>query len=334
MALEIRKAVRRALPMQIAFYSQQGAGKTFSALMLAAGLVPDGKQVGVLDSERGRASLYADNKKIMAALPQGFDVAEIENPYHPKKYTEAIEEFESRGYGALVIDSGSDSWDGPGGCCDIAEAAKGMWNGAKLANKRMMTRAALSTMHIIWCLKAQEKTKIIGKEKTDSRKQEYIDLGVQPIWEKNNLYPMLLAFHVQVDTHLSRVVKCHDDLWDLFKEPKLITKQDGERLRLWNDAGQKVPAGTKLQTRGRSAAECGTAAYSAFFGALSKPDKKFLIDSTHAENKAVAARADGEVPDVESLPDPVELVVGTRMRCKGEVWAVEDSEGEYRWARA
>ena len=113
MALEIRKAVRRALPMQIAFYSQQGAGKTFSALMLAAGLVPDGKQVGVLDSERGRASLYADNKKIMAALPQGFDVAEIENPYHPKKYTEAIEEFESRGYGALVIDSGSDSWDVP-----------------------------------------------------------------------------------------------------------------------------------------------------------------------------------------------------------------------------
>jgi hypothetical protein len=287
--------------LQLAFYGPAGSGKTFSALLFAAGLAPDGKVV-VIDSERGRASLYADNKKILSALPQGFDVIELEPPYHPKRYVEAIDIAESSGYKVCLIDSGSDSWDGPGGCTDIAEAAKGMWAGAKLANKRMMARVANSDMHVIWCLKAQAKTKIIDKTKSESGKQEYIDLGVLPIWEKNNFYPQLLAFSVDPETHLSTVKKCHDDLWAFFPEPKLITKVDGERIRRWNESGQPLEANEQLIKRSKAAAEQGMDAYKQFFGRLTAAQRKTL-EPYHAENKATAEKSDRDANATETPRD-------------------------------
>lgn len=301
--LQIRKAVRRALPIQVAFYGPSGSGKTFSALLFAAGLSPDGK-VCVVDTERGRASLYADNKKILAALPQGFDVIELDQPYHPQRFIEAIDACESAGYKVCVIDSGSDSWDGPGGCSDIAEKAKGMWNGAKLWNKRMMTRAALSDMHIIWLLKAQEKTKVIDKRDSPDGKTKYIDLGVLPIWEKNNFYPMLLGFSVDPKTHLSTLVKSHDDLWAMFPEPKLIGKDDGARVRRWNESGQMLDAHEQLRKRARVTAEDGMTAYSSFFAELTPVQKKALVDTDHEENKRIAKRADEQPRDEGTEGEP------------------------------
>ena len=303
MNLQIRKAVRKALPLQLAFYGPSGSGKTFSALRFGAGLSPNGK-VAVIDTERGRASLYADNRRLLSELPQGFDVVELDQPYHPERYINAIDLVESSGYAVCVIDSGSDSWDGPGGCTDIAEKAKGMWNGAKLWNKRMMTRTALSGMHIIWCLKAQEKTKIIDKAKSPTGKQEYQSLGVQPIWEKNNFYPMLLAFSVDPHTHLSTVVKCHDDLWQFFPEPKLIAKSDGEAVRRWNEGGQKVDAAEQLRRRSRAEAEHGMESYKAWWAGLTKDERAAIGTTAHAENKA-AAEAVGrpDYPQFDELPD-------------------------------
>ena len=330
--LEIKKAVRRALPLQLAFYGPSGSGKTFSALLFAAGLSPDGK-VAVIDTERGRASLYADNKRIRAALHNGFDVLELDQPYHPKRYIEAIDTVEKSGYRVCLIDSGSDSWDGPGGCTDIAEQAKGMWNGAKLWNKRMMTRTSLSDMHVIWCLKAQEKTKVVDKAKSASGKQEFIDLGMLPIWEKNNFYPMLLAFSVDPKTHLSMVVKCHDDLWDFFPQPKLITREDGERVRLWNESGRPVDSAEQLRKRARAEAENGTEAYKSFFLGLSKDEKHLLGDAAHAENKRVAEQADNSgIPQFDDFPDAAEFEPHTTIIVKGKQYT--NGEELTGWANA
>jgi len=290
MELEIKKATRRALPLQIGLFGPSGSGKTFSALELAAGLSPN-KKVCVIDSERGRASLYADNKKILAALPNGFDVIELDAPYHPERYIQAIDLCESHGYEVCIIDSGSDSWDGPGGCTDIAEKASGMWNRAKLWNKRMMTRAALSNMHILWCLKAQDKTKVIDKAKSASGKQEFLDMGMIPIWEKNNLFPLLLVFSVDPKTHVSTVTKCHDDLWELFAQPKLITKEDGEKVRKWNEGGKKLEEFEQLRKQARTAAEQGTQRYREFWSGLTAAQRKGMADQ-HEENKFIAEQAD------------------------------------------
>lgn len=302
MPLEIKKAVRRALPLQIAFVGPTNSGKTLSALLFSAGLVGPNEKIAVIDTEHGRASLYADNRRVLQALPQGFDVLELDAPYHPKRFIEAIDKAESAGYKVCIIDSSSDSWDGQGGCSDIAEGMKNMWNLAKLWNKRLMTRIALSDMHIICCLKAQEKTKIV--EVPDSKnpgktKQEYIGLGMQPICEKNFFYPMLLAFSCDPVTHVSTPTKCHDDLAEFFKTPRLTTKADGEKVRLWNEGGQKLGPHEQIVKRAEDAAEQGIGKYQEFWEGLTKEQRKSLV-ATHEKCKRRAEEVgDGPPPDMQ-----------------------------------
>lgn len=300
MPLEFKKAVRRALPMQLGMSAPSGGGKTLSALLVAAGLAgPDGKVI-VIDTERGRASLYSDNKRVRAALPQGYDVIEIEQPYHPKHFIEAIGMCERAGYAVCILDNESDSWNGPGGCEDIAEADKGRWNNAKKWNKRMKIAIALSDMHFIELFKAQEKSKIIDKRVSASGKEEVLNLGVLPVCEKNAIFPLLLHFAIDPISHLATEKKHFEELAHFFGTPKLLTKEDGEKLRDWNAGGLVLDEGEQAGKRAAAAAECGYKAYEDHFKALTPRLKKILIDSgTHDKNKERAILADAEAAAAE-----------------------------------
>lgn len=332
MPLEIKKAVRRALPLQIGFYGPSGSGKTMSALLFAAGLAgPNGKVV-VIDTERGRASLYSDNQRVMDALPQGYDVVELDQPYHPKRFVEAIDICETAGYSVCLIDSESDSWDGPGGCADITEDNKGRWNKAKLFNKRMKTRIALSDMHVLSLFKAQEKSKIIeGPLKNGKKTEEVISLGVLPISEKNAFFPLLLGFSVDPKTHLSTAVKYHEDLGYLFKEPKLITKDDGDKVRIWNEGAKPLGANEQLIKRARSAADEGTAAYETFFKALTPALRKALLP-THEENKRIAKEVDAASAPIQvtTFPDPLEYPQGQVIDLEGSLYTQNDDHTAWK----
>lgn len=299
--MELKDAVRRALPLQIGFYGPSGSGKTMSALLFAAGLAGPNGMVAVIDSERGRASLYADNKRVQAALPQGYKVLEIENPYHPERFVQALDMLEAAGTKVALVDSESDLWDGPGGCTDIAEQNKNRWNKPKLFHKRYKTRVALSGMHVISLFKAQEKTKLIEKKDSPDGKEHHIPLGVQPVCEKNAFFPLLLGFSVDPKTHLSTAVKYHEDLGHLFKDPKLITKEDGEKVRLWNESGLPIDQNEQLQKRARAAADEGMASYSAFFKSLTPAQRKFLADTTHGTNKSHADGVDAARQEREAI---------------------------------
>ena len=65
--------------------------------------------------------------------------------------------------------------------------------------------------------------------------------------------------------------------------------------------------------------------------------KQPLVETGRDAAQAVAQAklAAAEVTDVERLPDAIEHAVGTRMRCKGELWVVEDAGEEegYRWMK-
>ena len=354
MALEFKKAVRKSVPMLVSISGTSGSGKTYSALLLAAGIAGPSGTVGLIDTENGRGEMYADSPGIKAALPGGYLYLRFDPPFTPERYVEHLKAAEAAGLTVCIVDSGSHEWEGIGGIAELAEKEEerkmgkfGRWAAPKMRHKRFVYYCLSSPMNIIFCLRARDKVKQIkagdqiilgpGQETSDAevaKKDLVLSLGLQAVAEKNWQFEMLVSLMLDERTHCAAPVKVPEPLLPLFPGKHLITKADGERIAQWNGSGAAQPTGEQLQKRARAAAEDGTAAYVAFFGALSKPDKKILIDSTHAENKAVAARADGEVPDVESLPDAVELVVGTRMRCKGEVWAVEDSEEGYVWRKA
>jgi len=283
-------ATRHAVPQIISISGVSGSGKTYSGILLGAGLAGDSGKVAFLDTENGRGSMYADSPGIRAALPNGYKRTEMSAPFHPNRYVKAIDAAERAGFSVLVIDSGSHAWEGEGGCSDIAEKDKGRWKNAKRENKRLVNRLLYSSMHIIVCLRAREKSKIV---KTNG-KEETISLGILPICEKNFPFEMLLSFRVEEETNLAIPLKCPEPLRPLFREPKKLTRADGEAIRLWNETGALADPHERLKKRARSIAEDGVEAYHGFFVGLPKDQQKALAASIHGELKEIAAKVDAE----------------------------------------
>ena len=288
----VTKAARKAVPMLISLSGTSGSGKTFSGLLLAAGMAKGG-QVGMIDAENGRGTLYEDDPMIRAALPGGYLYTGISAPYNPARYVKALQAMESAGVKVCLIDSTSHEWEGEGGCTDIAENQKlrGMpnWAAAKLQHKKFLAYCLSSPMHIVFCLRAREKTKIVKDEKG---KDQFVAQGIQPVAEKNFVFEMLLSLMFDEATHQYVGVKVPKMLAGIFKGGELITQGHGASIREWADGGMALDPAELLKKRARSAAELGMVEYSAMFGALSPPQKKMLADSTHAENKAIAEIAD------------------------------------------
>lgn len=96
-------ATRKNAKLRLALSGTAGSGKTYTALQLAGYF---GKKIGVMDSERGSASLYAG----APGIPEFF-VEELEEK-NLQEYTAKIREAAAAGVDVLVIDSYSHAWLG------------------------------------------------------------------------------------------------------------------------------------------------------------------------------------------------------------------------------
>ncbi len=292
--MAFQKATRASVPLIMSVTSVSGGGKTYTALLLAAGLAGPNGRVGFIDTENGRGRLYADSPGIRAALPNGYEIDSLDAPFTPAAYRTKIEEAEKAGIDVLVVDSFTHEWEGIGGCTDIAENNKrgGMpnWALAKREHKRLMYHLLSTKMHIILCIRARDKVKI---EKRNG-KDEVIPIGLQPITEKNVIFEALLSVLLDEKTHYAEPLKVPEMLMHLFpKGGRLLTKADGEAIRQWNETGCQLDPNEQIKKRARAAAEDGVDAYKALFASLTTAQKQALIDcGAHEVNKAAAAEAD------------------------------------------
>jgi hypothetical protein len=282
---EVIKAERISVPLLISLSGTSGSGKTFSGLLLAGGIAGADGQVGMIDAENGRGSLYADDPDIMKAIPKGYLRTAISAPYSPQRYIKAIKAQEAAGVTVCLIDSTTHEWEGEGGCTDIAEnnKLKGMpnWAMAKREHKRFLAYCLSSRMHIIFCLRARDKVKITPDNKV-------IPIGIQPIAEKNFVFEMLISLMFDEATHQYSCLKVPKMLTATFPGGKLITREHGLLIRQWSDGGRAEDPMESVQKRARSAAELGMEEYQALFSGLTKTEQKALASTTHAANKKIA----------------------------------------------
>lgn len=335
--------------MIIGISSVSGGGKTFSALLLAAGIAGPNGRVGFIDTENGRGEMYADSPGIIKALPQGYEYVRFDPPFSPERYVEHIEAAEQAGIKVCVVDSFTHEWEGIGGCTEIAEknplGRMPNWSKAKMAHKRMMNRLLTSGMHIILCIRAREKVKMFKRgdlmitnaanveaDPQVADKDTIVSLGLQPITEKNAVFELTVSLQLDERSHHAVPIKVPEPLLPLFPGGRLLTKDDGQRIAQWNDTGSAADPNEQLRKRGRASAGEGMEAYKAFFSALTPAQRKML---DHEANKKIAAEADAEsaaaVPEVDALSDPVPLTVGTRCRYQGKVYETWESPEGVDW---
>lgn len=234
MSFEIKKAVRKGAHVVVALSGESGCGKTYSAIRLARGLVGEKGKIGVIDTEQKRASLYAD-------IYGGFDVIDLEPPYSPARYKEAIKTFKDAGYNAVVIDSMSHEWESEGGVLWMADNAKtssgkrrmdmGKWAVPKAEHKTLMTYILNSGMHIILCYRVKFPLKEVENE--DGKKEYVRDSEPVEICEQSVDYDITVKLYLDKNTKFPTIKKCPEGIEYLFPNTSFISEKAGDGIIKW-----------------------------------------------------------------------------------------------------
>lgn len=295
MTFEIKKATRKAIPAIICLYGKSGGGKTYSALKLAQGLIGKDK-ICVIDTENGRASHYADEFD--------FDVIDLNPPFSPARYIEAIKTAQNAGYKAIVIDSISHEWEGTGGCLEMAEGKTGLqaWAKPKAEHRKMMNMLLQSKSHIIFCARAKddlEQVKINGKT-------EIVNKGIIPIQEKNFPFEMLITFHM-FEKGKVKIEKCIKGLESSLIIDNFINENHGKIIANWIDKGESVDLEFKrLEAEAREEAMKGVNAITNWFKSLSQDKQTLFNVKLKKELNNIAKNADenktSELKIINDLP--------------------------------
>ncbi|HLV98696.1 MAG TPA: ATP-binding protein [Ktedonobacterales bacterium] len=191
------RAIKTASRLRMALIGPSGSGKTWTALALATALA-DGKEVAVIDTERGSASKYAD-------IFPPFDVLNLDT-FSPESYIEAIHAAEEGGYGVLVIDSISHEWAGPGGILEIVDGVarrnKGgnsfaAWGEVTPRHNRFIDAITRARLHVIVTIRSKQEYVLDKDERTGRTTPRKV--GLAPIQRAHVEYEMDIAADMDID---------------------------------------------------------------------------------------------------------------------------------------
>jgi hypothetical protein len=249
-ALQFRPATRSRRRPLIGLYGLSGSGKTLSALLLARGLVGPTGKIAMIDTETGRGSDYED------VIPGGYDVLDLDEPFSPQHYIEAIDALVEAKPAVGIIDSVSHEWEGTGGVTEMAteiEIRSGKsglhcWKEPKMQHARMMLKLLRTPMPVICCLRAKRKSRQVKDEKgkTVIVKDEF----ATPKQDGDFIFEMTVHAEVMPD-HTLRVTKLgHPALAEIFKTGEMVTIETGQKLARWC-AGKEVKAAASEMGRAK-----------------------------------------------------------------------------------
>lgn len=319
--INIRKAKREGARLVIGLAGISGSGKTRTALELAFGMANfDASKIGFLDTENRRGSLYADCLKNEKGEVQEFFIADLEPPFSPERYKQAILEFEKFGVEILIIDSTSHEHEGIGGFLEMREPLPGKKakrdNYAKGEHKKFMNTMLQSNMHVICCTRAREKTVVEQVE----GKTVYIPQGIQPICEKNFMFEMTASVMMYDGGKQRQVLKSGDGLEHIFGiagewQEGYLTAQHGKQIRDWVDGARQLdPAVEKWRNSLRNVTERGEAytlecwdkTPAKYQKALGEEFKQSLLESARAYDKQAVDTSE----DAQNVDDLNAQVMG------------------------
>ena len=241
MAFNFTKAKRERAKLKVCLTGASGGGKTLSSLYLAYGITGDWGKIAVIDSERGRALMYANRSDLGTGE---FLHCDLEPPYTVDRYIEAMREAEKLvgEDGVIIIDSGSHAWKGTGGVLDAKEQIAqqrgktdfSAWNDAgKIQNKFIDTIMDLNCDTIVTLRSKVSYTQEVDPETGKTRVRK---LGLEPEQKNDFEYEMTLVMDVDKDTHNVSIIKDNTFL-DAEGFYGRVTPELGKRLRAWMAEG-------------------------------------------------------------------------------------------------
>lgn len=222
-----KKAQRKNAKLRLAIAGPTGSGKTFGALLLAKGI---GGRIAVADTENSSAELYDDIVE--------FEHANLQPPYTPEKFIDAIKAAERAGFDTLIIDSITHEWSGVGGCLEIVDKLAsttfkgnswGAWSQVTPRHRKFIDAMLQSSINIIVTLRSKMET--VQVENNGKKKVEKVGMKAE---QRDGIE---YEFSTVLDLTHDNLALATKDRSRLFLEPHCLTENDGVLLKQWLNSG-------------------------------------------------------------------------------------------------
>lgn len=229
--MELKKATRKQVKLRLGLSAVSGGGKTYSALLLAKGLVNDWEKIAVIDTENGSASLYSHLGD--------FNTIELQAPYTPERYIEAIKTCENAGIECIIIDSITHEWDGKGGLLEIHSAMTGNsftnWSSLTPRHQKFIDAILQSKCHVITTVRRKQDYEMTLNDKG---RQTPIKVGLKEITREGFEYELTVNFNLD-EKHNCTTSKDRTGLF-MDKPQFIISEETGKLIIDWCNDGTKV----------------------------------------------------------------------------------------------
>lgn len=251
----IEQAKREAISLIIGISGSSGSGKSMSMLRIARGIAGDQPFV-VIDTETRRSRIYADHF-------QPWNVLDLDPPFTPARYLDAIREAVATAVPVVVVDQFSNEHEGEGGLLDMQEAevdrmagpnadykrrealAMAGWIKPKREHKRLVREFTRLGTHVIIGLRAEDKVEM---KRGEGGRLEVVPMvvatgadGWVPICEKRLPYELTMSLLVTPsEPGVPKPIKLPEDLKPMVPLDRVLDEEVGARLARWA-AGDGAP---------------------------------------------------------------------------------------------
>lgn len=226
--MQLKQSQRQQVKLRLGLSGASGFGKSMSSLLLAFGITQDWSKIAVIDTENSSASLYSDLGN--------YKVLDLQAPYSPERYIQAIELCEKSGIEVIIIDSASHEWNGSGGCLQIHEQLGGRfqdWSQVTPRHQSFINKILQSSCHVITTTRRKMDYSLdIGS----NGKTKVVKHGTKEITRDGFEYELTINFELVNENHLAKASKDRTGLF-MNKPEFLITSQTGKMILDWCNAG-------------------------------------------------------------------------------------------------
>ncbi|MFV9552484.1 AAA family ATPase [Algibacter sp. PT7-4] len=222
--MQLRKSERKQAKIKMALQGSAGAGKTMSALLLAKGLTNDNlSKVAVIDTENGSSDLYAHLGS--------YNVLNMQPPYTPEKYIQAIDICLEAGMEVIIIDSISHCWDE---LLDFHSKLPGNsftnWNKVTPRQKAFVDKILQSPAHFVSTMRTKQD--YVLNQKNGKYVPEKV--GLKAVQRDGVEYEFTLVFDID-SKHFATASKDRTNLFN-GKPEFMISTATGKKILEWCNA--------------------------------------------------------------------------------------------------
>lgn len=219
--MELKKSERSKAKIKMALQAPSGAGKSYSALLLAQGLTNGNlSKVAVIDTEAGSSNLYAHIGS--------YNVLNLESPHSPERYIEAIDLCIKSGMEVIILDSISHCWDF---LLDYHASLTGNsftnWNKITPRQKAFVEKILQSDVHIICTMRVKQD--YVLSEKNGKMVPEKV--GLKAIQRDEISYEFTIVFDIDYK-HYASASKDRTNLFE-GKPQFVINSSTGKKILDW-----------------------------------------------------------------------------------------------------